>query len=123
DLRHVAVAGIVVAIGVGDADDRPVQRVVGIAHRLDEGLAQEQRESGVTVRSQSLAQSVSHGLRLSFLLVIPGHRAAMNPESRDCFTHFEIPGSRPAASPRNDAAVAQPQSMIRLSSPSYSMLQ
>ena len=62
DLRHVAVAGIVVAVGVGDADDRPVERVVGIAHRLDEGLAQEQRKAGVAVARQSLAKSVSHFL-------------------------------------------------------------
>jgi hypothetical protein len=47
-------------VGVGDADDRPVQRVVGIAHRLDEGLAQEQRKPGVAVTRQSLAKSVSH---------------------------------------------------------------
>ena len=60
DLRHVAVAGIVVAVGVGDADDRPVQRVVGIAHRLDEGLAQEQRKAGVAIAGQSFAQSVGH---------------------------------------------------------------
>ena len=30
---HVAVAGVVVAEGVGDADDRPVERVVGVARR------------------------------------------------------------------------------------------
>ena len=32
-LGHVAVAGVVVAEGVGDADDRPVERVVGVAAR------------------------------------------------------------------------------------------
>src|SRR3954467_1160130 len=31
DLRDVAVAGIVVAVGIGNADDRAVQRVIGIA--------------------------------------------------------------------------------------------
>ena len=66
DLRHVAVAGIVVAVGVGDADDRAVQRVVGIAHRLDEGLAQEQRKPGIAITRQSLAKSV-----VSHSLVIP----------------------------------------------------
>ena len=45
----VAVAGVEVAVGVGDADDRPVERVVGVAHGLDEGLAEEQREAGVAV--------------------------------------------------------------------------
>ena len=34
-LRHVAVAGIVVAGGVGDADNRTIERVIGIADRLD----------------------------------------------------------------------------------------
>ena len=60
-LGHVAVAGVVVAEGVGDADDRPLQRVVGIAHRLDEGLAQEQREVGVAVRRQASLHSLRRG--------------------------------------------------------------
>ena len=60
DLRHVAMARVVVAVGVGDADDRTVERVVGIAHRLDEGLAQKQRETRIAVTRQTLAQSVSH---------------------------------------------------------------
>src|SRR4249919_118189 len=60
DLGGVAVAGIVIAVGVGDADDRPVQRVIRIAHRLDEDLAQEQREASVAITRQSLAKSVGH---------------------------------------------------------------
>jgi hypothetical protein len=92
DLGHVAVAGIVVAIGVGDADDRPVQRVVGIAHRLDEGLAQEQRKPGVAVTRQTLAQSVSHILCSSVFSTLRrcppnmkssfrGNPIGLNPES------------------------------------------
>jgi hypothetical protein len=55
-------AGIVVAVGIGDADDRAIERVVGITHRLDEGLAQEQREASVAITCQSLAKSVGHFL-------------------------------------------------------------
>ena len=65
DLRNVAVTGIVVAVGIGDADDRPVQRVIRITHRLDEGLAQEQREASVAITRQSLAKSVGHFFFLS----------------------------------------------------------
>jgi hypothetical protein len=54
------VTGIVVAVGVGDTDDRAIERVVGIAHCLDEGLAQEQRKTRIAVTRQSLAKSVSH---------------------------------------------------------------
>ncbi len=68
-------AGVVIAVGVGDADDRPVQRVVGISHRLDEGLAQEQRKPGVAITRQSLAQSVSH---MNFLFVCPTTAAQSN---------------------------------------------
>ena len=41
NLRDIAVAGIEITVRVGDADDGAVQRVVGKAHRLDEGLTQE----------------------------------------------------------------------------------
>ena len=64
ELRHVAVAGVVVAEGVGDADDRPRERVVREAHRLDEGLAQEERELGVAVRRQPLL----HALLMRFII-------------------------------------------------------
>jgi hypothetical protein len=67
DLRNVAVAGIVVAIGVGDADDRALQRVVGIAHRLDKRLAQEQREAGIAIAGQTLAQATRHQVAPSAL--------------------------------------------------------
>ena len=54
---HVAVAGVVAAEGIGDADDRPFQRIVGITHGLDEGLAQEDRESRVAVGGQALVHA------------------------------------------------------------------
>ena len=53
---HVAMAGIVVAEGVGDADDRPIERVIGVAAGLDEGLAQEQREAGIAIVGEALTQ-------------------------------------------------------------------
>ena len=59
-LRHVAVAGVEVRIGVGDADDRPVERVVGEALGLDEGLAQEQRKAGIAVGGETFAEAGGH---------------------------------------------------------------
>ncbi|MGY3460452.1 hypothetical protein ACVWW5_005902 [Bradyrhizobium sp. LM3.4] len=60
DLGDVSVTGIVVAIGVGDADNRALERVVGITHGLDERLAQEQREAGITIARQPFAQPTRH---------------------------------------------------------------
>jgi hypothetical protein len=57
ELRHVAVARVVVAEGVGDADDRACERVVGKTHRFHERLAQEQRELGVAVGRQAFLHS------------------------------------------------------------------
>ena len=51
----VRVAGVVVAAGVRDSDDRKRERVVGEAHRLDERLAQEQGEAFVPVPGEALA--------------------------------------------------------------------
>jgi hypothetical protein len=48
-------AWIEVAERVGHTDDRAFERIIGIAHGLDEGLAQEQRETGVTIAGQPLA--------------------------------------------------------------------
>ncbi len=59
-LRNIAVAGIVVAVGVGDADDGALQRVIGIAHCLDEGLTQEQRKPGIAVAGQPLLETLGH---------------------------------------------------------------
>src|SRR5205085_10583094 len=47
-------------IGVGDADDRPVERVIREALRLDEGLAQEQRKAGIAVGGQTFAEAGGH---------------------------------------------------------------
>src|SRR5213075_1259855 len=60
---HVAVAGVVVAEGVGDADDRPVEGVVRIAGGLDEGLAQEQREARIAIGGEALTQAGSRLVR------------------------------------------------------------
>ena len=49
-------AGIVVAESVGDADDRTIQGVIGVAAGLDEGLAQEQREAGIAIVGEALTQ-------------------------------------------------------------------
>jgi hypothetical protein len=82
-------AGIVVTVGVGDADDRTVERIVGIAHRLDEGLAQEQRKPGVAVTGQSLAKPVSHcwvSFALRFVAAVmasPALLSIMSPKCRE----------------------------------------
>ena len=54
---HIAVARIEVAEGIGHADDRAIEGIVGISAGLDEGFAQEQRETGVTIAGQPLAQT------------------------------------------------------------------
>ncbi|MNT48495.1 hypothetical protein D3C72_1852770 [compost metagenome] len=59
ELGRVAVAGVVAAAGVDDADDGTGQRVVGKPGALDEGLAQEQREALVAV----VRQPAGHALR------------------------------------------------------------
>ena len=53
----VRMARIEIAVRVGDADDGPRERVVGIAHRLDERLAQEQREVRVAVAGEPAADA------------------------------------------------------------------
>ena len=50
-------AWIEVTESVGYADDRAVERVVGITGSLDEGLTQEQREARVTVAGEPFAQA------------------------------------------------------------------
>ena len=54
---HVAVARVEVAEGVGDADDRPIQGIVGKACGLDERLAQKQRETRVAVAGEVATQA------------------------------------------------------------------
>ena len=51
----IAMAWVVVTESVGDADDGPLERIVGVAHGLDERLAEEEREAGVAVAGQTLA--------------------------------------------------------------------
>ena len=55
EARDARVAGVVVAAGIRDADDRPGERVVREAHRLDERLAEEEGEGLVTVAGEALA--------------------------------------------------------------------
>src|SRR6202011_5855326 len=62
ELRNRRVARIEFAIGVGDPDDRTLERVVGISHGLDEGLAQEQRELRVAVAGKPSAHAAGHAV-------------------------------------------------------------
>ena len=55
EIGDVAVAGVVVAEGVGDADDRALESVVGVSHCLDEGLTEKEREAGVSVAGEALS--------------------------------------------------------------------
>jgi hypothetical protein len=48
-LRNIAMAGVVAAEGIGNTDYWPFQRIVRIAHGLDEGLAQEDGKSGIAI--------------------------------------------------------------------------
>src|SRR6202021_897075 len=82
-IGNIAVAGIVVALRIRDADDRPVERIVGIAHRLDEGLAQKQREAGVAVAGQSLTQPFGHS-------IVPGIPRRRGARRRNSFTPFVL---------------------------------
>jgi len=77
ELRRVAVAGIVGATRVGDADRRPIERGIGVAGALDERLAQEQREAPVAVAGQAFFQAalIASGCFLGWALgvVFGGH--------------------------------------------------
>jgi len=59
-LRRRAVAGVVVGAGVRDADDRALERLVAVAHRADEGLAQEEGEFRVAIGRQALPHADAH---------------------------------------------------------------
>src|SRR5690606_11903297 len=74
-LRRIAMAGIVGAAGIGNADDRAIERRVGIARPLDERLAQEQRESVVAVAGQALAQAAGVVIRGKGVLLAHGCRS------------------------------------------------
>src|SRR5690606_27894978 len=57
ELWRVAVAGVVAACRVDDADHGAVQRRIGEAGALDERATQEKREVGVAVAGEPLAQA------------------------------------------------------------------
>ena len=81
DVGDVAIAGVEAGERVGDADERTVQRVVRIAHRLDESLAQEQREPLAAVRREALLHtSLRRGPR-SVFGVVQG-RPSLRPRPR-----------------------------------------
>ncbi|MNS53029.1 hypothetical protein D3C72_857720 [compost metagenome] len=69
-LRRVAVAGVVAAARVDDADDRTGQGVVGQAGALDERLAQEQRKALVAV----VREPARHALRGGAVAIKRAHR-------------------------------------------------
>jgi hypothetical protein len=56
---NIAVARIVVTEGIGHTDDGAIEGILRISRGLYEGLAQEQRETGVTVAGQPLAQTAN----------------------------------------------------------------
>jgi hypothetical protein len=56
-LRRLAVARVVGATGVDDADHWTIQCRIRVARAFDEGLAQEQRETAVALMGQALAQA------------------------------------------------------------------
>src|SRR5690606_27258255 len=68
-LGHVAVAGVISAAGVCNADHRSLQGPVRIPRTLDERLAEEQRESAIPVVRQTLRNAVTPFLRID---VVPG---------------------------------------------------
>ena len=53
-LRRVAMAGVVGAARVGNADHGPFQGRIGVARALDEGFAQEQGKALIAVMRQAL---------------------------------------------------------------------
>ncbi len=61
DLRRGLVAGVEVGGGGEDADDRPVERLVGEARALEEAAPQEQRELLVAVLGEAGPQAFFHG--------------------------------------------------------------
>ena len=58
-LRHRGVAGVVTRIGVGNADERPFQGIIRVAHGLDEGLSDIQGKGVIAVSCQALADAFS----------------------------------------------------------------
>ena len=63
DLRRVAVAGVEVGGGREDADDRAIERLIGVAGGLEEAAPQEQRELLVPVLGEPGPQAFFIGLQ------------------------------------------------------------
>src|SRR5205085_12444316 len=105
----VAVARIEIAERIGDAHDRPVERVVGIALGLDECLAQEQRECLVAIARQAFAQPVAHRLllRRGAVLTLRG-QYTMNDKGGSVCRRRSISPIRSPSSPGRAAASAAP---------------
>ena len=59
-------AWVIVGIGVGDADDRAVERVVGETHRLDERLAKVPGKILVPVAGQPSPKPARHFMLSQF---------------------------------------------------------
>ena len=62
-LRHIAVAGVVIAERIGNADDRPLQRIIAETHGLDKSPPQKQRKTGITITREPLAHTFGHTVR------------------------------------------------------------
>ena len=52
DFRNIGMTGIVTAVCIGDADHRPVQCRLAVAHRFDEGFAQIKRKFRISIARQ-----------------------------------------------------------------------
>ena len=110
DLGHIAVAGVEIAMGIGDADDGPVQRIVGIAGGLDEGLAQEQREFRIAIAGEIFLQAArDHDSSRDFAAPKVAEAARLSMRERGWRSRF-VRGSLPSRSGRADG-----QDKLRLS--------
>ena len=49
--------GIEVAVSVGDADNRPLERIVGKSHCFDEGFPKKQRKTAIAVSGEAFPQA------------------------------------------------------------------
>ena len=59
-IGNVPVAGVVIAVSVGDADDGSVKCVIRIPHGLYEGASKKKRELRIAIAGQPLAQPLAH---------------------------------------------------------------
>ena len=79
ELRRIAVTGIEVAAGVGNADHGPLQGRIREPGTLDESLAQIEREFVVAVADETATHACrfSAGGRLRFVVGFVGHRRTL----------------------------------------------